>query len=305
VVSPIHNGHLKNEEENMKKYGYIGVIEAEHSSLYQQQNKAFHSSEQEEELKSALCDELFFEKTFRKKSAMGIDRLIEELEQGDTIVICNLIFLARGINPLLERLQRIEDKGIVLEVLSIKGSSLATHAKAIREFNNFVAGSNISKAKREKNFEKSGNIHATHKRSAIKSWRTQHHIKVEHVTGKKTVIELAKKHDVSRQVIYRILKKKEFKNVTEHLPRNYKLWSFEECKKRVRISTPKMIDGVIEITFTLSGAMTIYTFRTKNRKPSYKWEEEFLAKPNDELREIFTNATGILYPATTEEENYE
>jgi DNA invertase Pin-like site-specific DNA recombinase len=288
----------------MKKYGYIGILEAEYSSLYRQQENAFHGSEQEEELRP-FCDELVFEKNFRKKVDMDIDRLIQKLKQGDTIVICNLVFLARGIKPLLERLQRIEAKGITLEVLSIKGSSLATHAKAISEFNNFIAGSNISRAKREKNFEKSGNIHAAHNRSAIKSWRIQHQIKVESVTENKTVIELAKKYEVSRQVIYRILKKEEFKNVTEHLPRNYKLWDFEECKKRVRINPPKIHNGVIEIIFTLSGAMTIYTYRTKERKPSGKRLDEFLAKTDEELREIFTNATGVKYPSTTEEENNE
>jgi len=288
----------------MKKYGYIGVTETEVSHDYKR-HKIFLNSIEQEEILSPLCNGLIFEKTFRKKSTMGIDRLINKLKKGDTIVICNLIFLARGINLLLERLQNIEDKGIVLEILSIKESSLISHAKAISEFNNFIASSNISRAMRKRNFQKSGNIHATHNRSAIKSWRVQHHIKVEHVTENKTVIELAEKYNVSRQVIYRILKKEEFKNVTDHLPRNYKLWSFEECKRRVRISTPKIVGGLIEVVFTLSGAMTIYTFRTKKRKPSYKWEEEFLAKPNDELREIFTNATGVNYPITKEEENHE
>lgn len=74
----------------MKKYGYIGILEAEYSSLYRQQENAFHGSEQEEELRP-FCDELVFEKNFRKKVDMDIDRLIQKLKQGDTIVICNLI----------------------------------------------------------------------------------------------------------------------------------------------------------------------------------------------------------------------
>ncbi|WP_286271961.1 helix-turn-helix domain-containing protein [Thalassotalea hakodatensis] len=275
----------------MKKIGYIGALEKKPDISYKLASDLIHWNEQEVKL-SSICQELIEDKSVLTKKSMNIDKLINELDHNDTIVICNLVYLANNLETLLNRLKNIEDRGINLEILNINEDSLYSHARAIREFSRFHKGLRISKKINKQNFVKRKNLVASHNRSAVKDWRDQHTIKAAFVKGEKTVIELAKSYNVSRQTIYRILNKEELKHVIEHLPINYQMWNLEECKERVRVNTKEVENNETLVTVTLGHYFRIDSWCIKTgSKAVSKIRTEFLEKTDDELKEIFYNLT--------------
>ena len=261
------------------KYGYIGHLESN-----------FWRSKQEQIDKLAIENSVI-EKSFGYTGKMEIDRLIERLTSKDTIEILSLKYLARNMDILLERLQAIEDKKIILVVRDIPNSGLNAHAKALREFSRYIASSKMKRVMKKINHRKSGNITHTHKSSKIKNWHTQREIKVAHVQGAATPTELAKKYNVSRPTIYRILNKEEFKNVKEPLPYDYELWDLKECKEKTKVKTYARPDNQISVLIMLS---TECIFRREieiGGTTPLMVLQQFLAKPDNELSKIYFNLT--------------
>lgn len=275
----------------MEKIGYIGALEIEPEMGYKLDKDFIHWNEQETRL-TPLCDKLIEDKSVLKNNSMNIDKLIKESGRKNTIVICNLVYLANDLETLLNRLESIESKGIELVVLNINENSLYNHARAIREFSRFHKGLRISKNMKKRNYVKRKNLIASHNRSGIKDWRDQYAVKAAFVRGEQTVIQLAKKYQVSRQTIYRILNKEEFKHVTEHLPHNYQLWDLNECKERIKVKTKEVTNNETLVSITLGNHFHIDSWHIKTgSKAVSKIRTEFLEKTDDELKEIFYNLT--------------
>jgi len=261
------------------KYGYAGHLE---SGLW---------GSKQEQIDELAIDNSVIEKSFGYNVKMDIDRLIERLTSKDSIEILSLTYLARNMDILLQRLQAIEGRKITLIVRDIPNSNLASHAKALREFSKYITSSKMKRVMKKINHRKGGNITHTHKRSKIKNWHTQRDIKVAHVQGKATPTELAKKYDVSRPTIYRILNKEEFKNVTEPLPYDYELWDLKECKERTKVKTITRPDNKISVLIMFSNELLLRREIEIGSNTPTKVLQQFLAKPDGELREIYFNLT--------------
>jgi len=261
------------------KYGYVGHLE---SGLW---------GSKQEQIDELGIDNSIIEKSFGYNVKMDIDRLVERLTSKDTIEILSLKYLARNMDILLQRLQAIEDKKITLIVRDMPNSDLASHAKALRAFSKYIASSKMKRVMKKINHRKGSNITHTHKRSGVKNWHTQRDIKVSHVQGKATPTELAKTYGVSRPTIYRILNKEEFKNVTEPLPYDYELWDLKECKERTKVKTITRADNKIGVLIMLSNELIFSREIEIGRNTPTKVLQQFLAKPDGELREIYFNLT--------------
>ena len=73
---------------------------------------------QQDALKAAGADKIFIEKiTGTKASRPELDKLREQMREGDTLVITRLDRLGRSTKDLLAIASELEDKGVELEVL--------------------------------------------------------------------------------------------------------------------------------------------------------------------------------------------
>ena len=97
---------------------------------------------QQDALKAAGADKVFIEKiTGTKASRPELDKLREQMRQGDTLVITRLDRLGRSTKDLLAIASELEEKGVELEVLeqninttSVEGRFFFTVIAAMAEF---------------------------------------------------------------------------------------------------------------------------------------------------------------------------
>ena len=97
---------------------------------------------QQDALKAAGVDKIFIEKiTGTKASRPELDKLREQMRQGDTIVVTRLDRLGRSTKDLLAISSELEEKGVELEVLeqninttSVEGRFFFTIIAAMAEF---------------------------------------------------------------------------------------------------------------------------------------------------------------------------
>jgi hypothetical protein len=276
----------------MKRYGYVGLTESDTHN-----NKAViklvHIAQIVELKKKGgrLVGKLVIDTAFRTKASMKIDKLIETLKEGNVIVICDLKFLARTMNKLLERLDAIEARGAKIEVLNIEGNSLAAHAKALRDFNKFSRGGKIRATMLEQTAKNNNNGIIKNTKSLIQCWDEQHSIAVAKNTGKATVIELAKKHKVSRQAIYRICNKKVFKDVKAPYTYDIETWQRWRFRETIYADIDRNVEPVqVKIT-TANKLLELHSYTTDNtrlQRPAA--QDEYLDKPDEELDKIFERA---------------
>ncbi len=89
------------------KFGYIRV-----STIDQNLDR------QEQQLKEAGCERIFFEKiTGVKRDRPELNRMLEFLRQGDTVVVTDLTRLSRSTKDLIEIAELISQKGVNLKSL--------------------------------------------------------------------------------------------------------------------------------------------------------------------------------------------
>jgi DNA invertase Pin-like site-specific DNA recombinase len=268
----------------MKRYGYIGLLQF----VTAYERKAYKKThvEQEEKL-IKVSDTLVIDMVFRTTKPMKVDKLIATLEQSDIVVITDLKYLAHNMPKLLERLNAIEDKGATLEVLDIKRNSLAGHANAIAEFNKFIRGTKISKGMITQAQIKRSKGEVNDSRSLIQDWYQQHAIALARSTGEKTVQELADEHEVERQVIYRICKKEEFKNV-KPLKYNFEDWDLDKCIKNTTPHIQNSEKGATVVFFMGQYNIVIHAYRTKEKEITYpEARAHFSAIPRENLKVMY------------------
>ncbi len=276
----------------MKRYGYVGLTESD-TFNNEVVIKVIHITQIMELNKKGgrLVGKLEIDNAFRAKASMKIDKLIGRLEAGNAIVICSLIFLATTMNRLLERLDAIEAKGAKIEVLNIKGNSLAAHAKALRDFNKFYRGGKIRATMLEQTAKNNNNGIIKNTKSLIQCWDEQHSIAVAKNTGKATVIELSKKHKVSTQAIYRICNKKVFKDVKAPYRHDIETWQRWRFKETIFAEIDRNVEPVQVTITTADKQLELHSYTTDNallQRP--KAEAEYLDKPGEELDRIFEKA---------------
>jgi len=268
----------------MKRYGYIGLLQF--VTAYKiEANKEIHKEQKERLIK--VSDKLVIDTVFRTTKSMKIDKLITTLEQGDIVVITDLKYLAHNMPKLLERLNAIELKRATIEVLNIEGNSLAVHANAITEFNKFVRGTKISKGMIAQGQIKRAKGEVNDSRSLIQDWYKQHEIALARSTGEKTVQELATEHDVSRQVIYRICNKPDFKNV-QPLKYNFENWGLDKCIKKTTPYITRSEKGATVLFFMSQYNIVIHAYRSEDRLITYKKaEKDFSDIPKENLKVMY------------------
>jgi DNA invertase Pin-like site-specific DNA recombinase len=89
------------------KFGYMRV-----STIDQNLDR------QEQQLKAAGCERIFFEKiTGVKRDRLELNRMLEFLRQGDTVVVTDLTRLSRSTKDLIEIAELISQKGANLKSL--------------------------------------------------------------------------------------------------------------------------------------------------------------------------------------------
>ncbi|QPC47367.1 recombinase family protein [Mangrovibacillus cuniculi] len=80
---------------------------------------------QEQALKEAGAEKVFFEKiTGTKKNRPQLNKMLEQLRKGDTVIITDLTRLSRSTKDLIELVELFEEKGVNLK--SLKESWLDT-----------------------------------------------------------------------------------------------------------------------------------------------------------------------------------
>jgi DNA invertase Pin-like site-specific DNA recombinase len=81
-----------------------------------------------EALKTAQCDRLFQEKvSSRKTERPELARLLDQIRQGDTLIVTRLDRLARSTRQLLEILDRIKDSGAGIVSLGEPWADTTSH----------------------------------------------------------------------------------------------------------------------------------------------------------------------------------
>ncbi|WP_242274206.1 recombinase family protein [Bacillus cereus group sp. BfR-BA-01310] len=89
------------------KFGYMRV-----STIDQKLDR------QEQQLKEAGCERIFFEKiTGVKRDRPELNRMLEFLRQGDTVIVTDLTRLSRSTKDLIEIAELISQKGVNLKSL--------------------------------------------------------------------------------------------------------------------------------------------------------------------------------------------
>lgn len=90
-------------------------------------------------LKEAGCDKIYKEKvTGTKKDRPELDKLLEDLRSGDTIIVSDLTRLSRSTKDLFNLVEQIESKGAYIK--SLKESWLDTTTPQGRLMFTFIAG---------------------------------------------------------------------------------------------------------------------------------------------------------------------
>jgi DNA invertase Pin-like site-specific DNA recombinase len=153
------------------------------------------------------CDCIVIEKTsWLCSELISLDKVINELNPNDELVVCSLSFLAINLEMLFSKIKAIENKKANLIVINMEDDLLG-HFTALKEFQSYIASANIKRGQGEtqrKTTKKIGRkllLTDSEKDRILKLWES----------GNFTVTELAKNRNLSRKSIYRVINKKEEK----------------------------------------------------------------------------------------------
>jgi DNA invertase Pin-like site-specific DNA recombinase len=103
------------------KFGYMRV------STFDQ-----NLDRQEQQLKEVGCEQIFYEKiTGTKRDRPELNRMLEFLRQGDTVVVTDLTRLTRSTKDLLEITELISAKGAHLQSLKESLDTKSAHGKML------------------------------------------------------------------------------------------------------------------------------------------------------------------------------
>jgi DNA invertase Pin-like site-specific DNA recombinase len=182
------------------KFGYMRV-----STLDQNLDR------QEMQLKEAGCEKIFFEKvTGTKRDRPELNKMLEFLRPGDTVIVTELTRLSRSTKDLIEITELIREKGADLK--SLKESWLdTTTANGKLLFTIFAA---LAQFERDQIAERTKEgLAAARKNGRVPGRPSIDKEKIEYakflLSQGMTMQEVAEKVGVSRMTLYRKLKEEE------------------------------------------------------------------------------------------------
>jgi DNA invertase Pin-like site-specific DNA recombinase len=164
---------------------------------------------QEQQLKDAGCERIFFEKvTGTKRNRPELNKLLEFLREGDTVIVTDLTRLSRSTKDLIEIAELIAAKGANLK--SLKESWLDTTTAHGKLLFTFFAG--ISQFERDQISERTKEGLAVAKKNGRLPGRpATDKDKIEYARylldqGNMTMQQVADKVGISRMTLHRKLK---------------------------------------------------------------------------------------------------
>lgn len=173
-------------------------------------NEAQKFDRQEERLEE-LCDILYSERiSGSKRNRPELDRLLEELEEGDTVVILSIDRLSRSTKDLLDIVEVIREKGATLK--SLQDTWLdTTNDNPMSDFLLTIMGA-LAEVERKNTVKRVNEGIATAKRKGVKFGRPE--AKKSRVDlalelynkGEHTAKQIAEIAGISRATLYRKLK---------------------------------------------------------------------------------------------------
>lgn len=167
---------------------------------------------QEKALHDAGCEKIFFEKiTGTKRERPELDKMIEQLREGDTVIITDLTRLSRSTSDLIALVKLFTEKGVALQSLkekwldntSAQGKLMFTIFSGLVQFESDLTsertkeGMEVARAKGKKIG-----------RQAIDKDQLDYAFHLLD-SGKMNITEVAEKIGVSRMTMHRYLKKRE------------------------------------------------------------------------------------------------
>lgn len=167
---------------------------------------------QEKQLLDAGCEKVYFEKvTGTKRKRPELDKLIEHIREGDTVVITDLTRLSRSTSDLIDLVKLFTEKGVALKSLkeewldntTAQGTLMFTIFSGLAQFESDL----ISERTKE------GMAIAKSKgkqigRKAVDSDKMEYAFHLID-TDNMTITEVAEKIGVSRMTMHRYLKSRE------------------------------------------------------------------------------------------------
>ncbi|UWE05310.1 recombinase family protein [Laceyella sacchari] len=164
---------------------------------------------QEQQLRDAGCEKIFYEKvTGTKRNRPELNRMLEFLREGDTVIVTDLTRLSRSTKDLIEITELIGSKGANLK--SLKESWLDTttaHGKLM-----FTIFSGLAQFERDLISERTKEgLAVARKKGRVPGRPSTDKEKIEYAKfllsqGKATMQEAAEKAGISRMTLYRKLK---------------------------------------------------------------------------------------------------
>lgn len=167
---------------------------------------------QEQQLKDAGCEKIFYEKvTGTKRNRPELNKMLEFLREGDTVIVTDLTRLSRSTKDLIEIAELIGSKGANLK--SLKESWLDTttaHGKLM-----FTIFSGLAQFERDLISERTKEgLAVARKKGRVPGRPATDKEKIEYAQfllsqGNMTMQEVAEKVGISRMTLYRKLRAQE------------------------------------------------------------------------------------------------
>jgi DNA invertase Pin-like site-specific DNA recombinase len=160
------------------------------------------------DLKAAGCNKIFSERTSSVGKRSELEKALDYLRDGDTLVVCKVDRLARSTMALWQLVERLDAEGVGLRILNLGGETVDTKSATGRLILTIFAG--FAQFEREIMLERQREGIAKAKAEGRYRGRTPsaraHRGEIErlHAEGK-TVTEIARAVGISRGSVYNYL----------------------------------------------------------------------------------------------------
>lgn len=158
-------------------------------------------------LKAAGCDKIFHEQVSSVRERGQLDRALDYVRGGDTLIVTKVDRLVRSTVALwqiVERLDRMEDGGVGLRILNLGGETVDTKSATGKLILTIFAG--FAQFEREMMLERqAAGIAAAKKAGAYKGRAVSRNrsLAVEMIKGGATITQVASALNMGRASVYR------------------------------------------------------------------------------------------------------
>jgi DNA invertase Pin-like site-specific DNA recombinase len=142
------------------------------------------------DLKTAGCDKIFSERTASVGKRVELERALDYLRDGDTLVVCKIDRLARSTIALWNLVEKLDTEGVGLRVLNLGGETVDTKSATGRLILTIFAG--FAQFEREMMLER--------QREGIAKAKAEGRYKGRKPTARARAAEIAKLHGEGKTV---------------------------------------------------------------------------------------------------------